>query len=70
MLEITETNSWASIYVQPENTLPRYGYRETLAASENGNRRNEDITGGDKRLSVGCAAKIPPPEGGTQNDNN
>ena len=75
MLEATKTNNWANIYVQPENTLPRYGYGETLAASQKVNRRIEDIIAGDKQFdftkpfSVGFAAEASPPKSGTQNDN-
>ena len=36
--------------VQPENTLPRYDYRETIVASQKINWRIEDIIGGDKQL--------------------
>jgi hypothetical protein len=36
--------------VQPENTMPRYDYRETIIASQKVNWRIEDIIGGDKRL--------------------
>jgi len=75
MLEAMKTNNWASTYVQPENTLPRYGYGETPAASQKVNRRIEDIIVGDKQfdftkpISVGFAAEASLPESGTQNDN-